>query len=273
MTIALAEFQRALAGALLADDPLIDAPEWLAGLATQPGFAVHRNTVLAGCVDALAAAYPAVVRLVGDEWFRAAAAVHARANPPAHPMLAAYGEGFPGFLAGFAPAAQLPYLAAVARVERMWTEAHLAADAQPMRPAALAALPPQALGGLRLAPHPSARWAWFDRMPIRTIWARNRDRPDAGAQDSAQADAPIHWRGEGVLLVRPRAQVNVHPLDPAGCAFLDACAGGAPLLQAALAASRATPDTDLARLTADLLDAGALAAPIPGAGAPPTGQE
>ena len=40
-----------------------------------------------GCIDALQANYPAVTRLVGEEWFRAAAAVYVRQAPPTNPML------------------------------------------------------------------------------------------------------------------------------------------------------------------------------------------
>jgi hypothetical protein len=82
----LARFQDRLVRTLL--NPELPAP---------PAFAVYRNTVMKGCIDALQANYPAVARLVGEEWFRAAAAVYARANPPRVPMLAEYGEGFASF--------------------------------------------------------------------------------------------------------------------------------------------------------------------------------
>ena len=102
---------------------------WLSALESQPGFAVYRNTVLKGCIDALQASYPTVCQLVGTDWFRAAAAVYARAQPPRDGLLMDYGDGFAHFLDQFAPAADLPYLSAVARLDRCWTECHLAADA------------------------------------------------------------------------------------------------------------------------------------------------
>ena len=99
MTSALARFQDGFARALLAPDAAGAelAPE-ITALARQPGFAVYRNTVMKGCIDALQANYPAAARLVGDEWFRAAAAIFVRANLPAQPTLAYYGEGFAQFL-------------------------------------------------------------------------------------------------------------------------------------------------------------------------------
>lgn len=248
---ALARFQASFARALVAGtDPSI------ASCAAQPGFAVYRNTVMKGCIDALQANYPAVHRLVGDEWFRAAAAVYVRDHLPAAPMLFEYGASFPAFLDTFPPAAELTYLAGVARLDRCWTEAHCAPDAQPLDPVRVARLAPEALGRERLTPHVSARWAWFGDAPIATIWRRNRKEGDF--------DAEIDWRGEGVLVVRPRAEVETADLDAAGCAFLDACARGDTIAEAAARSLAADPRADLAALMARLLSAGAFERLEPG---------
>ena len=86
------QFQDDLAHALL--DPGADAslPDELAALVRQPGFAVYRNTTMKGCIDALQANYPAVTRLVGEEWMRAAAAIFVRADPPTEATLLRYGN-------------------------------------------------------------------------------------------------------------------------------------------------------------------------------------
>jgi len=81
-----------------------------------------------GMTSALVANYPAVARLVGDVWFRAATAAFVRQGPPQHPMLVDYGAAFPDFLRTFEPAAELPYLPDVALLDRYWTEAYIAAD-------------------------------------------------------------------------------------------------------------------------------------------------
>jgi hypothetical protein len=245
-------FQRAFAAALRArevDAATAETPE-VSSLLGQPGFAVYRNTVLKGCVDALAANYPAVARLVGDEWFRAAAAAYARDSLPDRPTLLHYGTGFAAFLETFGPAAELAYLPGVARLDRFWTEAHTASDQAALVPGALVARGPEDRGRVVLRPHASARWAWFDGEPIFTIWQRNRS---AGPFD----DSPIEWRGEGALIVRPRDAVRGCPLDRGGCAFLDACAAGRTLADAGLAALAAEPDADLAALGAQLFAAGA----------------
>jgi hypothetical protein len=240
MNTSLATFQSRFMQALL--DPDIDAG--------QAAFAVYRNTWTGGCIEALAANFPSVVRLVGIDWFRAAATRHVRASPPDDPRLLLYGRSFPDFLASFEPARELPYLPHVARLDRLWIESHVAADATPVDTAWLAALAPEALGETRLAPHPATRWRGFAGMPIHTIWSRQR----AGES----MDDPLPWRGEASLLTRPADAVTWQLVDDGAVAFLDACAAGNSLSEAAEAAFAAQPETDIAALLGGLLSAGAL---------------
>ncbi len=220
-------------------------------LTLQPGFAVYRNTVMKGCIDALQANFPAVLKLVGEEWFRAAAVLHVRAQPPDDARLLQYGARFPAFLRNFAPAAELPYLGGVAQLDRFWTEAHAACDADVLAPSVLAGLPPAQLGALVLVPHPAARWAWYADHPIYTLWQRNREGPCMGDGED------VAWCGEGALITRPAGQVQWTVLGAAGCAFLYACRAGRPLAQAAGEALARDAQADLAQLMASLLDAGA----------------
>ena len=227
----------------------------VAALVAQPGFAVYRNTVASACIDALQANYPTVSRLVGNDWFRAAARIYLSENPPRQPAMLELGENFAGFLAAFEPAAELPYLEGVARLDRLWSRAHVAADAPALAPARVAALAPSLLATARLGVHPAACWAQFEQVPVATIWRRHRD---------AGPDAPVDlddlaWRGDGVLLTRPQDAVQWIAIDPGAAAFLAACLRGEPLAQAATAALDAQPGADLATMMALLLDAGAFA--------------
>lgn len=250
MTQSLAAFQDAFAQALQLEPA---GASTLTALATQPGFSVYRNTVMKGCIDALAANYPAVARLVGDECFRAAAAVFVQAHPPKRPMLVDYGEDFPIFLSRFEPAATLPYLSDVAALDRFWTEAHIASDQSPIAAIALTDLAPNALARAVLRPHSSARWQWFPDQPIFSLWRCNRDDAETDALSTLQ------WRGQGVLLVRPHSTVEAIEMSAGGCAFVDACAAGCALSDAGLAALEADHDVDLSGLMAQLLQAGAFA--------------
>lgn len=244
----LGAFQDAFAAAL--DDP--GAVPELAELTTQPGFRVYRNTAMSGCIDALRANYPAVARLVGADWFDTAAAIYVKQQPPRQPSLCGYGETFARFLADFEPARSVPYLAAVASIERLWTESHLAGDAAALPARAVADLSPSRLARAVLMPLVSARWRWFDRYPAYSLWLANRN--------DATDPATPHWHGEGVLLVRPHDSIMTLPIDAAGCAFLDACAAGSNLTVASQAALDLAPDLDLTGLMTRLLEAGSFSA-------------
>src|SRR5205814_1248125 len=102
--------------------------------------AIYRRNVLANLHDALAAAYPVVRRLVGDAFFRELAERFARAHPSASRDLHRYGKPLPQFIADYAPAVGLPYLADVARLEWAVAQAFHAASARAFDYAALAAV-------------------------------------------------------------------------------------------------------------------------------------
>jgi Putative DNA-binding domain len=235
---------------LLADGEEASPSPVIERLRRQPGFAVYRNTVMKGCIDALQANFPTVERLVGEEWLRAAARVFARGQLPSQPSLLLYGEEFPSFLAAFEPAQEIPYLSDVARVDRLWTEAHVAADASALEAAALAALPPSAMSSSALCLHPAARWTWSDDWPIHTLWSRNRTH-------DADPAAPLEWVGEGVLVTRPYGAVEVEAFPRGGVALLDACQAGLSIEGAVQCALDAQPDADIATLVQQLLQAGA----------------
>jgi hypothetical protein len=217
--------------------------------ATATALRVHRNTVMKGLVDALAANYPTVGQLVGEEWFKACALEYVRMHPARSPVLALYGETFPAFLATFAPAAELPYLADVARIDRMWIEAHTAADAIALAPDSLARLARSALGEQRMALHPTARFAAVSHSAA-TIWIHHRA---ARADDTLTvADAT-----EAILLTRPHGKVDHVLLGGAAVTFLDRLRAGDSLEAAATAALEADPTTDIASVLARSLAAGA----------------
>ena len=252
MTSALGQFQAGFAKALFVpqdiDDPAIRR------LVAQPAFAVYRNTVMKGCIDALESNFPAVARLVGSEWFRAAAALHVAAHPPRDGRLMHYGHAFADFLAHFEPAAELDYLPGVARLDAMWCEAHAAADAELLEGSRLARCEPDRLARLVLVPHPAARWVWFADQPVFTIWQRNRT--PSGLDDAGE----LAWHGEGALITRPADAVAWRRVDEADCAFLDACDAGLPLAEAAERAVVVNPDVNLSGLLEGLLRAGAFCA-------------
>ena len=120
-------------------------------------FAVYRNNVAASLIEALAARFPVVKRLVGEEFFNAMAHAYVLREPPFSPLLIHYGETFPAFIEAFDAARPLPYLGDVARIELARGRAYHAADADPLPRQAFAGLPKDRIGDQRVALHPSVR--------------------------------------------------------------------------------------------------------------------
>ncbi len=100
----------------------------------------------------MAGAFPAVKRIVGDDFFTAMARVYVVAEPPSSPVLMDYGVTFADFIAGFEPAASLPYLPDIARIERAWREAYHAEEAPPLDLSDLARISEADIANVRFAP-------------------------------------------------------------------------------------------------------------------------
>lgn len=210
-------------------------------------FAVYRNNVAASLVDALAETFPVVRQLVGEEFFRAMARLHVCATPPHTRILAHYGEDFAAFIENFTPAAGLPYLADVARLEFLRVRACHAADVPAADSAALATLlgDTERLTRLRLHLHPSLALL---RSPfaVVSLWAAHQ-----GALDIAQVDP---GRPENALVLRNGLEVGVSGLSAAEAVFVGQLQEGATLGRAA----SMTPGLDIARPLAQLIRTGAI---------------
>ncbi len=247
-----ADLQPAFAAALLGAEAPI--PEAIAARYANPPlrrFNVYRNTIVVSLVEAMADAYPAVFRLVGDAFFRATARLFVIEHPPASPVLLGYGAGFADFLQNFPPAAGLPYLADVARLEWAWLAAYHAADAEPLDIAALGGRDDAALDGATFDLHPSLGLV-ASAHPIVTIFAANRRDEPVGAIDLSVA--------EDALVVRPEAEVVVRHLPAGGHAFIEALREGRTLGEAAEAGLTAASGFDLAANLSGLFTAGAVTA-------------
>jgi len=213
--------------------------------------AVYRNTVMLGLVDAIADNFPVVRQLLGDDAFFAVATEFATRHPPTTPILAHYGEQFPGWLELEPLPDALAYLPEVARCERLWLESLFAKDLPALEIGTLAR---GELLDLDLRLHPAARFAWL-ATPAYAIWQAHRD----GFEGEFSTD----WVGGGALFTRPRGTVTAMPLGPGGHALLDAVRSGLGLEAAARNALARDPQCDVGALFASLVSCGAFAAPAP----------
>ncbi len=113
----LAKLQNDVARALLGDDGAILSAIDLDTDVAEQRLAIYRNTALSGLVGALRLSYPMTEKVVGTPFFDQTALAFAREQPPADPVLARYGAGFPAFLESLPSLAALRYLPDLARLE------------------------------------------------------------------------------------------------------------------------------------------------------------
>jgi len=237
--LSLHELQRAFSQALFREETELARDLVVTGdFSAEERLSVYRNNLYVSLREALAAIYPVVQQLVGEEFFAAAARHFVRRHPSRCGNLHAFGGQFPVFLETFPAAAALPYLADVARVEWAWHRAFHAADAPPFDAARLAAVPPERYGELRFALHPSATLI-ASPYPVWQLWAAHQP---GGPELSA---VRLHAGGEQVLVQREGLEVLVSRLAPGEAALLTALADGRSLTEAIGAALAAEPQFNL----------------------------
>ncbi|VVP34709.1 DUF2063 domain-containing protein [Pseudomonas fluorescens] len=199
-------------------------------------FAVYRNNVQSSLINALADSYPVVMQLVGEEFFRAMAAIFVRSQPPRSPLMSRYGEDFADFIVAFEPASSVPYLADIARLEHLRTRAYHAADAEPVRPEQIAEAlnDPQVLSDLRFELHPSLHLLDSAHAVV-AIWAAHQ-------QEATLAGIDLTCE-QHALVLRNGLEVEVFALEPGASTFIRHLIEGQPLL----AAAENSPAFDLAQ--------------------------
>jgi hypothetical protein len=221
MTNLVRPSQRAFGKALLDPDQPVpaDIQVW-DGSDPARRFAVYRNNVVSSLVDALAATFPVVQELVGEEFFRAMSAVYVRSNPPGLPVLASYGHSFADFVEEFEPARNVPYLADVARLEYARMASFHSADAVALREvdSDLAGLGD--VGQLVFQVHPSVRVLAFTHSAV-SVWAAHNG---FGRLEEVEVDVP-----EFALVSRVDFEVEVVRLQLGAAALIQELIAGEPL--------------------------------------------
>lgn len=210
-------------------------------------FDVYRNNVTLSLVTALEQGFPAIVKLLGATSFAAGARIFVRENPPQSQLLMHYGAEFPAFLEAAAPLAHLGYLGDVARFELALRRSYHAADAAPIDPATLAAIPPEALATTRLTLAPALHLI-RSRWPVHAIWAYNMVPGSPKPQHQPQ----------DVLITRPEYDPVPHVLPAGGAAFIQALMAGDTLGDAHAAGLSEDNSFDPAETLGLLIGSGAI---------------
>ena len=216
----LSELQRGFAAAAIFGDRSAIRRLGIVGGKLDAGarMAIYRNNVLANYRKALAATFPVLQMLVGQAFFGALVEAFVRAHPSRRGDVNRYGGDLARFLVSYAPARKMSYLPDVARLEWAIDQAAIAAEAEPLDLASLAAVQPAALGSLRLVLHPSARFV-VSPYPIFRIWQAN--------QPGHAGDPPIDLGegGDALLVIRGIDGVSVERLSAPAHKFLSSLAG------------------------------------------------
>ncbi|MGU7779194.1 HvfC/BufC N-terminal domain-containing protein [Burkholderia sp. PU8-34] len=217
----LHDVQEAFAAAIVEQDAArVEA--LVAGADAGARLAVYVNNVHQNLLEALRAVYPVVERLVGARFFAHAASRYIHDHPSASGDIQRFGSTLPAFLAHFAPAASLPYLADTAALEWLLHEVFHAADHAPLALSRLTSLLGMDCSALRFRLHPACRLFASD-SPVLKIWQINQ--PGADPNETVDAGAG----GDLLLIRRVGFAVDLEPLGQGEFAMLHALREGKPV--------------------------------------------
>src|SRR5258708_14681113 len=169
----LRELQSGVMRALLDGEPDRAAPLIAARrIAPAHVLSVYANNARTNFIDSLMSSYPAIRRLVGDDYFRRCArGFHAR-HPSRSGDLQPAGMRFPEYLSELHGDDEFRYLGEVARLEWVIQETLLAADHGPLDLAKLGTIAAGDYDDLRFYLHPSAR-LFTSEFPCVSVWEAN----------------------------------------------------------------------------------------------------
>ncbi len=174
--------------------------------------ALYRGNLSATWDKTLAAAYPVLRMLVGEEFFAGLARAYGHAYPSEHGDLNRFGASFSLFLNAFPPVADYPYFPDMAKLEWALHLAHYAADRPALSAESLIALAADHAENACFSFHPacslfSSEWA------VIPLWHSHQEQVVLPFPENMEVDSIG-------LISRPRWKVNVLSLEPSAYAAL-----------------------------------------------------
>jgi hypothetical protein len=218
---------------------------------------IYQANVARRLTAALVSTYPVVCRLVDRGFFDYAANTFIRRTLPSSSCLSEYGEEFPSFLDRFPPAAEIPYLSDVARLE--WHIGRVVRGARhPAVPVkTLMKALKRCIKARMDASHIYFRFApnvrfLSSRYAIDTIWKMHQEEALMNTLSLGSESANLQIGGGDRLCI-----LN---LSPPAWTFRSRLSYGAPLDAAFSSATAMCADFDCALEIATLLNDGCIAA-------------
>jgi hypothetical protein len=191
------------------------------GLSGLARLEVYANAYFARIRVVLADCFPVLAASLGEALFHDLATAYLLSHPPRHFSIRQVGDALPDFLAREAAAApfrrRAPAAADLAALERARLDAFDAADSPVEGREALASLPPERWGGLRLHLAPSLRLLRLG-WPVERLWAAH-ERGEPAPEIAPLDHAACVWRRD--------ERVRHRSLDELEDACLTAAVAGA----------------------------------------------
>ncbi|GJL81974.1 MAG: DUF2063 domain-containing protein [marine bacterium B5-7] len=239
----LREFQQSFRRALF--DPTSTSPALrdqivTHGLPAERRLNVYRNNMIASLTESLKATYPAVVKIVGDDFFKMLARRYIESSPSTCGDLHTFGDNFDKLVDSLPETRSLPYLADIARLEWGYHIVFHAVEDNPITLDALAEadIEPDQYDSIRFHFHP-ASMAISSRYPITNIWRFAINEAD----DDRTLD--IDTGGENVLVARRDNEMEFQNMGDAEYRFVQSMISGLSLAECFAAGCEVNTEFDL----------------------------
>lgn len=210
-------------------------------------FNIYRNNRAGSLTTALQESYPVLCRLVGNEFFRAAARQFIDEHPPTGPVLSEYGNGFGRFIQQLPGTANYPYLGDVAELEWQRLQSYHAANDVLLTFDDLQGLQPAQLLSSRLTPHSAVALIQSD-WAIGSLWANSQTDTETSLNLS---------QTESVLISRPQWHIQLLLLSAEGAMFMQLLTSSLAIEEAATQCLSKYPEFDTGSHLQGLVKAGA----------------
>ncbi len=195
----LAELQARMQAAILADSPAGDALALIAepeGNTPGERLETYRSAYRIRLVSILREEFDALHAFLGDEEFDALALAYVAACPSSTPDARWYGKRFAGFALSTQPWGKHPVIGELAALQWALSGAFDAADAPVMQMDDLAAIPADAVAGLRLTFHPSAGLLERKTNACEILTALRSAAEPVAPSTIDDGSAVMVWRGD-----------------------------------------------------------------------------
>jgi hypothetical protein len=183
---------------------------------------IYRNNVFGNFESVLSSIYPAIKRLVGEDYFEKLVVDFCKKYPSRSGNLDDFGSEFPQFLKQIQRRHKLPYLPDTARLELFFHQAYFCKDAVDFDLKKFQKIPPENFFDLTFKLHPSC-FLITSKFPIFSIWQSNVSEKKPKKLSLQQAESAIISKALG--------QVEIIKLSAAEFIFLQNLSQGKNLFE------------------------------------------